>query len=135
MLKKPVCEMLHSDKKTQQKHKVCLTNFRILLILNHVCEGERERERETERDRERQRQRQREIETGTERDRDEQKSVQRRQHDKNEIIVIASILLMVKVQNVYRNTTQRAESDGNRAQPLNSLKSPFPCHKDIHCLN
>ena len=141
--------MLHSDKKTQQKHKVCLTNFRILLILNHVCEGERERERETERETERDRERQRETETETERDRDrdrerqreaerdrdEQKSVQRRQHDKNEILVIASILLMVKVQNVYRNTTQRAESDGNRAQPLNSLKSPFPCHKDIHCLN
>ena len=74
MLKKPVCEMLHSDKKTQQKHKVCLTNFRILLILNHVCEGERERERE--RDRERQRQRQREIETGTERDRERQRETE-----------------------------------------------------------
>ena len=72
--------MLHSDKKTQQKHKVCLTNFRILLILNHVCEGERERERETEReterDRERQRQRQREIETGTERDRERQRETE-----------------------------------------------------------
>ena len=72
MLKKPVCEMLHSDKKTQQKHKVCLTNFRILLIPNHVCEGERERERETER----QRQRQREIETGTERDRERQRETE-----------------------------------------------------------
>ena len=72
--------MLHSDKKPQQKHKVCLTNFRILLILNHVCEGERERERETEReterDRERQRQRQREIETGTERDRERQRETE-----------------------------------------------------------
>ena len=72
--------MLHSDKKTQQKHKVCLTNFRILLILNHVCEGERERERETEREtergRERQRQRQREIETGTERDRERQRETE-----------------------------------------------------------
>ena len=66
--------MLHSDKKTQQKHKVCLTNFRILLILNHVCDGERERERE--RDRERQRQRQREIETGTERDRERQRETE-----------------------------------------------------------
>ena len=108
-----------------------MTNFRILLILNHVCEGERERERERQRDRDRDR----ETERDRDRDRDEQKSVQRRQHDKNEILVIASTLLMVKVQNIYRNTNQRAESDGNRAHPLNSLKSPFPCHKDIHCLN
>ena len=28
--------LLHSDK--NKKHKVCLTNFRILLILSHVCE-------------------------------------------------------------------------------------------------
>ena len=31
MNKKPVCVVLHSDK--NKKHKVCLTNFRILLIL------------------------------------------------------------------------------------------------------
>ena len=38
MNKKPVCMVyvLHSDK--NKKHKVCLTNFRILLILSHVCE-------------------------------------------------------------------------------------------------
>ena len=68
--------MLHSDKKTQQKHKVCLTNFRILLILNHVCEGERERERETERETERDRERQRETETETERDRERQRETE-----------------------------------------------------------
>ena len=28
--------VLHSDKKTNKKHKVCLTNFRILLILSHL---------------------------------------------------------------------------------------------------
>ena len=35
MNKKPVCvNVLHNEKKFK-KHKVCLTNFRILLILNH----------------------------------------------------------------------------------------------------
>ena len=32
-----VC-MCCTAQKNNKKHKVCLTNFRILLILNHVCE-------------------------------------------------------------------------------------------------
>ena len=37
MNKKPVCICVPQRQKNK-KHKVCLTNFRILLILNHVCE-------------------------------------------------------------------------------------------------
>ena len=95
MLKKPVCEMLHSDKKTQQKHKVCLTNFRILLILNHVCEGERERERETERDRERQR------ETETERDRDRDRERDRERQRETEMNKkVCSVVNMTKMKSL-----------------------------------
>ena len=36
--KKPVCVyVLHKDKKNK-KRKVCLTNYRFHLILNHACE-------------------------------------------------------------------------------------------------
>ena len=37
MNKKPVW-VCDAQSKLNKKHKVCLTNFRIFLILSHVCE-------------------------------------------------------------------------------------------------
>ena len=38
MNKKPVFVCVVQGQKKQKKHEVFLTNFRILLILSHVCE-------------------------------------------------------------------------------------------------
>ena len=55
----------------------------------------------------------------------------------SKVLLIASTLLVVKAENIYRKTRKVHINHGNKVLPLNSFQKlcSSPCHRDVHWLH